>query len=1066
MEINMRIGKRSLIGIIFAIFVASMLILIFVPVKTEIVDPKCETDGYTVKSSVFGVKYISDIKKAFGHQYKDGNCINCGTENELVIIDVKFIFENKAVSELKVNSNTKLQMSLIINNDYKISTNLYSVSWSFKNFNSELFVSSSGLISVGNLEGEATLIATVSAKNTVIVELPVIIESNEDNIKGLSITFNNGNTFIEWQVIEKSDISVWKKTDSGNIQVLDYTYDASPLRVGDSVFSVSYKGFTVDAEIVVLPKQLQYIEIVKSPLITEYYIGQYFDATGMIVVAHYEYLEEEISPSIDIRPLTLEDSAVLLSYTYANVTKTASQPIVVLPKQAITVENVEILVDNIAVTEYTVILPENKISVKVRVNNGEEIDYERESYSVFWSFSEEAYGSTVSDIGEVTLGNFLGEATLSVTVVGINTKSATLRINVIHSGEVALTSLTVMLKDESVKYIEGQHFSKESVLVWGRYGESYVRILNFDYDDVPLTPDTTEVLLSFENEVAIVPITVIGKTLQSIEIISPPDLLEFYDGQIFDPTGMVVKANYEYISEEVEFVFDKSPLHSGDSKVAISFTYEGVTKSTIQPITVIPKKLLSVAVDDSNVRKYYTQFDIFNPEGLVVKATYDYFGEVEVLDFEYSKEPLLVSDKKIEIIVREGTVTKSALIDITVFEPYERIIQLRVLTPTDISISWIYAFNTQSGKQEINNTDFFTHSLTYDKVNGIYEVPIGANVTAFIRNPAVNAIVINGTEHTVNYSEKSYSWEVTDTNDLSIGSVEMAGRYYVVRFMGDNKDQGFVYENSWDGRLSSNDLSRLATVFSDAGNFYYSYLYNGEAIRFDDLRDRVFNGSAVISVVKNTLTSSPITVRLHSTEDIVYVIQLSENEVDTWDISSSIMVPAGYLYDGLSATQYGASLSAVEIQSMLLTANDLDLYVRLIPEIIDYSDKYIVQKGSSAAIVDAVETTDSNKVALVGLWSVELKVDDQSLKYSILLNADGTFEYIGYLDGVLHCNYKGSYRLSGNMIVLISIETDMNIMVLNSSDFSIAANNYGIRANIVFVLNDAIEYFTVEFNKI
>ena len=996
----MRIGKISLIGIIFAIFVASMLILIFVPVKTENVDPKCETDGYTVKSSVFGVKYISDIKKAFGHQYKDGFCINCGTENELIITDVKFIFEDKAVSELKVNSNTQLQLNLIINNDSKISTNLYSVGWRVKDYNSELSVSSSGLISVGNVEGKATLIAIVSAKNTVTVELPVIIESNNDNIKGLSISFNNGNTFIEGQIIEKTDISVWKETDNGNIQILDYTFDSSPLRVGDSIFRVSYKCFTADAEIIVLPKQLQYIEIVKAPLITEYYIGQYFDATGMIVVAHYEYLEEEISPSIDLRPLTLEDSAVLLSYTYDNVTKTVSQPIVVLPKQAITVENVEILIDDIAVTEYTAILPANKFLVKVRINNGKEIDYERESYSVFWRFSEEAYGSTVSDIGEVTLGSFLGETTLSVTVVGINTISASLHINVIYSEDIALTSLTAMLKDASVKYIEGQHFSRESVLVWGRYGEDYVRILNFEYEDVPLTSKTTEILLSFENEVAIVPITVMGKTLQSIEIINPPDLLEFYDGQIFDPTGMVVKANYEYISEEVEFVFDKSPLHNGDSEIVISFTYQGITKSAIQPITVIPKKLLSVAVDDANVRKYYTQYDIFNPQGLVVKATYDYFGEIEVFDFEYNKEPLLVSDKKIEIIVREGSVTKSALIDIIVFEPYERIIQLRVLTPTDISISWIYTFNTQSGQQEINNTDYFAHSLTYDKVNGLYEVPIGAKVTAFIRNPAVNAIVINGTEQAVNYFEKSYSWEVTDTNDLSIGSVEMSGRYYVVRFMGDNKDQGFVYENSWNGRLSSNDLSRLGTVFSDTGNFYYSYLYNGEAIRFDDLRDKVFNGSAVITVVKNTITSSPITVRLHSNEDIVYVIQLSENEVDTWDISSSIVVPAGYLYDGLSATQYGARLSAAEIQSMLLTANDLDLYVRLIPEVIDYSDKYIVQTGSSSAIVDAAETTDSNKVALVGLWGIELEFEGRSLKYSILLNGDGTFEYIGYSDGV------------------------------------------------------------------
>ncbi len=1062
----MRIGKKSLIGFIFAVFVAVMLILIFVPIKTEIFDPKCETDGYTVKSSAFGVKYISDIKKALGHQYRDGVCANCGLENELVISDVKIIFEDEAVSELNANSNTQLQMSIIINNDSKISDDLYSVSWSFKNYNSELSVSPSGLISVGNLDGKATLIVIVTAKNTITVEIPIIIESNNDNIKGLSISFNDGNTFVEGQVIEKSDISVWKETNTGNIQILDYTYEAKPLEVGDSTLSVSYGGFIVDAEIIVLPKQLQSIEIVKAPLTTEYYIGQYFDATGMAVVAHYEYLEEEILPSIDLRPLTIEDSEVLLSYTYGDVTKTVSQPIVVLPKQAITIEKVEILIDDIAVTDYTAILPTNNFFVKLRVNDGKEIDYEREIYSVFWSFPEEDYGSTVSDVGEVVLGDFLGETILSVTVVGTNTISASLHINVIHPEDVALTSFTAMLKDASVKFIEGQHFSRESVFVWGRYGDAYVRILNFEYDDVPLTSETTEVLLSFENELAIVPITVIGKTLQSIEIITPPNLLEFYDGQIFDPTGMVVKANFEYISEEVEFIFDKSPLHNGDSEIVISFTYQGITKSVIQPITVIPKRLLSIAIDDANVRKYYTQYDIFNPEGLVVKATYDCFGEVEVFDFEYSKEPLLVSDKTVDIIVQEGSVTKTAVIDITVFEPYERVIQLRVLMPTDINISWVYAFNTESGKQEINNTDYLAHSLTYDKVNGIYDIPVGANVTAYIRNPAVNSIVINGLEQSVNYFEKSYSWEITDTNNLSIGSIEIAGKHYVVRFMGDNKDQGFLYENSWSGRLSSNDLSRLATVFSDNENFYYSYLYNGETIRFNDLRDRLFNGSAMVTVVKNTITSSPITVRLHLKEDTVYVIQISENEAESWDITSSIVVPAGYLYDGLAIKRDGVRLSTAEIQSMLLAESSLDLYIRLIPEAVNYSDKYIAQIGSSFVIVDSTETTDANKVVLVGLWSVELSYEGKSLKYSILLNGDGTFEYEGYLDDVLHCNYKGKYRLSGNKIVLISIETDMDIMVLNSADFSIVADNYGIKANVVFVLNDIIEYFAAEFNQL
>ena len=94
------------------------------------------------------------------------------------------------------------------------------------------------------------------------------------------------------------------------------------------------------------------------------------------------------------------------------------------------------------------------------------------------------------------------------------------------------------------------------------------------------------------------------------------------------------------------------------------------------------------------------------------------------------------------------------------------------------------------------------------------------------------------------------------------------------------------------------------------------------------------------------------------------------------------------------------------------------------------------------------------------------KGQNETVRMSVCRNGDGTFEYEGYLDDVLHCNYKGQYRLSGNKIVLISIETDMDIMVLNSADFSIVADNYGIKANVVFVLNDIIEYFAAEFNQL
>lgn len=76
--------------------------------------------------------------------------------------------------------------------------------------------------------------------------------------------------------------------------------------------------------------------------------------------------------------------------------------------------------------------------------------------------------------------------------------------------------------------------------------------------------------------------------LESIEIISPPDKLEYYSGENFDPTGMVVTAVYNGNTTAVVTGYGYTPvtLHYGDEKVIVSYTNGLITKSASIDVTV------------------------------------------------------------------------------------------------------------------------------------------------------------------------------------------------------------------------------------------------------------------------------------------------------------------------------------------------------------------------------------------------------------------------------------------------------------------------------------------------
>lgn len=114
-----------------------------------------------------------------------------------------------------------------------------------------------------------------------------------------------------------------------------------------------------------------------------------------------------------------------------------------------------------------------------------------------------------------------------------------------------------------------------------------------------------------------------------LELVTAPNKTEYMEGDIFDPTGIKIKAYWSHdIDEELnknDIQFDKTPLKEGDKKVTI--TYEGVTLDV--EITVIVVKIKSIIVEYSGVTKFLLGSKVTNA-GLKVTAVLDDNTEKEV----------------------------------------------------------------------------------------------------------------------------------------------------------------------------------------------------------------------------------------------------------------------------------------------------------------------------------------------------------------------------------------------------------------------------------------------------
>ena len=256
-----------------------------------------------------------------------------------------------------------------------------------------------------------------------------------------------------------------------------------------------------------------------------------------------------------------------------------------------------------------------------------------------------------------------------------------------------LKSIAVTTQPTKTAYTEGDKFDPTGMVVTATYSDETTKAVSgykFSPNGALKTTDNKITVSYTEGDVTVkveVAITVTAKqqpqpevVLSAIEITMVPAKTSYLVGERFDPTGMVVTAQYSDDTSKAVTDYtidlDGKDLVRANQKVVVSYTEGDVTKQANVKITV-SYPLDSLSLNTLPAKTEYLVGDTFDPTGMEVVAWYKESEEKKskkvITNYTWSPDGKLTEDVNAIIIsYTENGITKTYELSIKVVDPDAR----------------------------------------------------------------------------------------------------------------------------------------------------------------------------------------------------------------------------------------------------------------------------------------------------------------------------------------------------------------------------------------------------------
>lgn len=241
----------------------------------------------------------------------------------------------------------------------------------------------------------------------------------------------------------------------------------------------------------------------------------------------------------------------------------------------------------------------------------------------------------------------------------------------VKSTVVKPSSLTITTNPTKTSYDVGATFDPTGMVVTVNYEDGTSKeVTNYTYPTTALTAGTTSVLVTYIEAgvtvTASVAITVVVKCI-GISISTAPTKTQYYIGDTFSPTGMIVAATYSdgTVKAVTNYTYSTTALTADTTTVQISYTEDGTTFTANAIITVVAK-YTGITITTNPTKTAYTEGEVFDPTGMVVTANYNDGSTKAVTGYTYSTAALAAGATSITITYTESGLSYTANVSITV----------------------------------------------------------------------------------------------------------------------------------------------------------------------------------------------------------------------------------------------------------------------------------------------------------------------------------------------------------------------------------------------------------------
>ena len=609
-----------------------------------------EDKAADAKAAGDAINAINDSVKSLGSDLdelsKNVVANNASVNNDINVINGSINAINNSISSINLNANNKVDKPLDVDGNIDNGTAGYvletrgdgTTSWEHR---AKVYVGSGDMPDGYDVQIDPDA-------DAIEIDRTLSVDGGIAEASAVGAAIKNTRNQIT------SDIETHNSDAAAHIDIRAMITDAKDyILMRDQATGEEYKIIVKNGQIVLntaVAKPVS-IEITNNPTKTSYEVGERFNADGMIATVTYNdgSSKEVTGYTYPTTVLTAGTTSVLITYIEAGITVTTNVAI-----------NVNVRCIGISVTTSPV----------------------KTQYYVGDVFSPNGMivAATYTDGTVKAVSNYTYNAaslTKDDTVVLISYtedgKEFTANVPVTVTAKYTGISVT---SPNKVKYYAGEKFDPTGMVVTANYNDGTTKtVTGYTYPTIALTTGTSSVVITYtENGLiytATVSITTIAK-YTGISVTTVPTKIQYYVGEAFNPSGMVVVANYNdgTIKPVTDYTYSTAALTKGTTSVAISYTEDGFTYTANVAIAVIAK-CTGISITANPTKINYTEGEVFSTAGMVVTASYNDGTTKPVTNYTYPTAALTIGTTSVPITCTESGSTFTANVGVTVVAAFD-----------------------------------------------------------------------------------------------------------------------------------------------------------------------------------------------------------------------------------------------------------------------------------------------------------------------------------------------------------------------------------------------------------